>query len=621
MVLATVVICALVFTSTYLKRGVQGRLKSSTDDIGVQSVSGFGGSALQSRLKDASQYIATTETTATLSKTAQYEPYYQQTNYDVRREASDRKVIVGYAAADGADHSIKEKGIAYNVPAAALKSVSTPASSPVRAAVVNQYYPLELANTEEYKTINDNQFLTALDNPLSTFSIDVDTASYSNMRRFLLNNQMPPVDAVRIEEMVNYFNYDYPVPKNNEPFSITTNMAVCPWNDQHQLLHIGLKGRTPDAANLPPSNLVFLIDVSGSMNDSDKLPLLKDSFKMMVDQLRPADKVSIVVYAGSSGVVLYPTTGDNKAAIIGAIDRMQAGGSTAGGAGMEMAYKLAKEQFIPGGNNRVIWATDGDFNVGTSNTSDLVRSVEEKRKDGIYLTVLGFGQGNYKDGRMQEIADKGNGNYYYIDNLKEARKVLVNELGSVLFAIAKDVKIQIEFNPGAVKSYRLIGYEKRLLAKEDFNNDKKDAGEIGAGHTVTALYEIVPAGVQEESNSVDPLKYQKAKPININDEVMTVKLRYKQPSEETSKLITRTIKKSQITNEPRGDFAWASSVAEFGMLLRNSEFKGSSSYDHVVRSARANVGADKFGLRSEFIMMVENADRIAPQARGQMQFK
>lgn len=475
-------------------------------------------------------------------------------------------------------------------------------------------------NTEEYNKINENAFLDSAQNPLSTFSLDVDTASYSNVRRFLTQNQMPPADAVRLEEMINYFSYDYPKPEGKDPFSITTDLAICPWNKDHQLLRIGLKGRTPDTSKLPASNLVFLIDVSGSMNDQDKLPLLKEGFKMMVNQLRAEDKVSIVTYAGNAGVVLEPTSGDQKEKIKAALDNLQAGGSTAGSAGMNRAYELAKQNFIKDGNNRVVWATDGDFNVGISSTSELVRAMEEKRKDGIFLTLLGFGQGNIKDSRMQQVADQGNGNYYYIDNIKEARKVLVNELGSTLYTIAKDVKVQIEFNPAAVESYRLVGYEKRLLAKEDFNNDKKDAGEIGAGHTVTALYELVPAGSKDTTPSVDALKYQKTQPVS-SDEVMTVKLRYKEPDEDTSKLLSRTIGKSDVKKEPAGDFAWAASVTEFGMLLRNSEFKGTATYDEVIKAAKANTGEDKHGLRAEFITLVEAAQTIAPSGNGQMQFK
>ena len=532
--------------------------------------------------------IAATRMMQAQTAKVQYEPYYQQSNYAVAQDALATS-MVAYDATSIAPYP---------------------------------YYPsVQEGNTEEYSKINDNQFLSVANDPLSTFSIDVDTASYGNVRRFLTQNQMPPKDAVRIEEMVNYFSYNYPKPEGNDPFSITTDLAVCPWNKEHQLLRIGLRGRTPDLSKVPLSNLVFLIDVSGSMDSPDKLPLLKEAFKMMVDQLRPQDKVSIVVYAGNAGQVLEPTSGDQKEKIKAALDGLQAGGSTAGGEGMALAYRLAKENFIKEGNNRVVWATDGDFNVGVSSTSELVRIMEEKRKDGIFLTLLGFGGGNLKDSRMQQLADQGNGNYFYIDTIKEARKVLVNELGSTLYTIAKDVKIQIEFNPAAVKNYRLVGYEKRLLAKEDFNNDKKDAGEIGAGHTVTALYELVPVGSKEGSaQTVDPLKYQKTQAVS-SDDVMTVKLRYKEPDGDTSKLISRTISKSEVKNEPAGDFVWAAAVAEFGMLLRNSEFKGTATYEDVLKTAKANTGEDKFGLRAEFINLVQTAHSIAPSGNGQLQFK
>ncbi|MCA9399721.1 MAG: VWA domain-containing protein, partial [Candidatus Omnitrophica bacterium] len=400
------------------------------------------------------------------------------------------------------------------------QSMSYPATTPE---------PTGYWNTEDYDRIYENEFLAAIDNPLSTFSIDVDTASYSNVRRYLNNNQLPPVDAVRIEEMVNYFSYNYPQPQGNDPFSITTDAAVAPWNPDHQLIRIGLQGKVMSGKELPPSNLVFLIDVSGSMNDPNKLPLLKSAYKMMVNQLSQNERVAIVVYAGAAGTVLDSTPGSNKQAILEAIDRLSAGGSTAGAQGIQKAYDIAKSNFIKGGNNRVILATDGDFNVGVSSDSELTRLIEEKRKEGIFLTVLGFGTGNYKDNKMEKLANKGNGNYYYIDTEREAKKVLVNELGSTLFTIAKDVKIQIEFNPAQVQSYRLIGYENRILAKEDFNDDTKDAGELGAGHSVTALYEIIPARLGENiAGKVDPLKYQAKNMVN-SQELMTVKLRYKQP--------------------------------------------------------------------------------------------
>ena len=462
-------------------------------------------------------------------------------------------------------------------------------------------------NTEQYQRIYENQFLEATENPLSTFSIDVDTASYSNVRRFLNNNQMPPADSVRIEEMVNYFSYDYPEPKSNEPFSITTEASIAPWNKEHQLMLIGLQGQVPK--ELPPSNLVFLIDVSGSMNQPNKLPLLKSAFRMMVNQLTDDERVAIVVYAGAAGTVLESTPGSNKQKILTAIDNLNAGGSTAGGAGIKLAYSIAKENFIEGGNNRIILATDGDFNIGVSNNGDLVRIIEEKREEGVFLTVLGFGMGNYKDDRLEQLANKGNGNYYYIDTQREAKKVLVNELGSTLFTIAKDVKLQIEFNPTQVKAYRLIGYENRIMAKEDFNDDTKDAGELGAGHTVTALYEIVPADSQEEFNNVDDLVYQKKKIIPSN-ELMTVKLRYKEPDGDTSKLIKKTVNANDLTETPSGDFQFAASVAEFGLILRNSEFKGSANYECALKNAEASKGKDSFGYRSEFIDLINKASQI-----------
>ena len=449
-------------------------------------------------------------------------------------------------------------------------------------------------------------------NPLSTFSIDVDTASYSNLRRFLNKGQRPPKDAVRIEEMINYFSYDYPHPKDNEPFSITTEAATCPWNQNHNLVLIGLKGMELKGNQTPPSNLVFLIDVSGSMSNSNKLPLLKQGFKMMVQRLRPEERVSIVTYAGSAGLVLDAPPGYDKQTILRAIDRLKSGGSTAGGQGIKLAYDVAKRNFIRNGNNRVILATDGDFNVGVSSDSELTRIIEEKREDGIFLSILGFGTGNYKDSKMEKIANKGNGTYHYIDSIKEAQKVLVNELGSMLFTIAKDVKLQIEFNPNQVKAYRLIGYENRMLAKEDFNDDTKDAGELGAGHTVTALYEIVPAGSYENFPGVDPLKYQKTVlSRKRRAELMNVKLRYKKPNQNKSRLIEKSVYASEIGRRNISDnFMFASAVAEFGLLLRDSQYKGTASYNAVLDRARRSTANDRWGYRQEFINLVEKARQI-----------
>lgn len=466
-------------------------------------------------------------------------------------------------------------------------------------------------NTEEYDRIYENGFLEVKNNPLSTFSIDVDTASYSNLRRFILGSSLPPQDAVRIEEMINYFTYDYPQPKGSDPFSIITEISACPWNPKHRLVHIGLQGREVPMANLPASNLVFLLDVSGSMDSPDKLPLLKAAFKLLVGQLRERDRVAIVVYAGAAGLILPSTPGNEKERIIKALDMLMAGGSTNGGQGIKLAYRIAAENFIKGGNNRVIIATDGDFNVGVSSTAELVRLVEHKRKGGIFLTVLGFGTGNYKDSRMENLADKGNGNYAYIDSLLEAKKVLVKEMGGTLFTIAKDVKIQVEFNPARVAAYRLIGYENRLLRKEDFNDDRKDAGELGAGHSVTALYELVPAGSKSNVPAVDPLKYQDTR-IRVSarqrDEIMTVKLRFKEPAGSKS---TLTVKAVLDRNLPLGEtsenFRFSAAVASFGMLLRDSAFKGDASFESTLKLAQKSRGKDAEGYRDEFIRLVKTA--------------
>jgi Ca-activated chloride channel family protein len=428
------------------------------------------------------------------------------------------------------------------------------------------------------------------------------------VRRFLTQDQLPPMDAVRIEEMVNYFDYDYPQPSGEDPFVVSMEVTECPWSPGNQLALIGLQGVEIETEDLPPNNLVFLLDVSGSMNDFDKLPLLQSAMKLLVNQLRQEDRVSIVVYAGAAGLVLEPTA--DKGQIMDAIKRLNAGGSTAGGAGIELAYKIAKQEFIKDGNNRVILATDGDFNVGASSDRDLVRLIEEKRDSGIYLTVLGFGTGNYKDSKMEKLADSGNGNYAYIDDILEAKKVLVKEMGGTLVTIAKDVKVQVEFNPSRVKGYRLIGYENRMLAAADFNDDFKDAGELGAGHTVTALYELIPAGSDMEVPTAGDLKYQATRVIE-SDELMTVKLRYKNPDENESKLITRAIAVNEIRPlENGGNISFASAVAEFGMMLRGSEYKGTSSYDDILRRAKAAKGSDDEGYRAEFIRLVEKAQLL-----------
>lgn len=470
-------------------------------------------------------------------------------------------------------------------------------------------------NTEGYDHIVENPFLKTNDNPLSTFSIDVDAASYANIRRFINDGRLPPPGAVRIEEMINYFNYSYPQPQDDAPFSINTEIAGCPWNAQHKLVMIGLQGKKISTQNLPASNLVFLIDVSGSMNEPDKLPLVQSSLKLLVDQLRPQDKVALVVYAGNAGLVLPSTSGEEKMKIKDAIDALEAGGSTAGGAGIKLAYKTAGNNFIKGGNNRVILCTDGDFNVGQSSEDELQTLIEKERNTGVFLSVLGFGTGNYQDAKMQTLADKGNGNHNYIDNISEAKKVFVNEFGGTLFTIAKDVKLQIEFNPEKVQGYRLIGYENRLLDKEDFNDDKKDAGELGSGHTVTALYELIPAGIKDTLlKDVDALRYQKIKPLskrNFNDEVMNIKLRYKKPDSDKSVLIEHPLKDENIAfNSTSDNFRFATAVAAFGMLLRNSEYKGVADFSTVRDMAQSAIANDEEGYRNEFINLVKKASSL-----------
>ncbi len=463
-------------------------------------------------------------------------------------------------------------------------------------------------NTEGYAPINENGYKNVRNNPLSTFSIDVDNASYSNIRRFINNGSLPPADAVRIEEMINYFRYDYPEPEGEHPFSVYTEVAVCPWNQKHQLLQVGLRGKSIDKSSLPPSNLVFLIDVSGSMNSPNKLPLLKSAFGLLVNELRPQDQVAIVVYAGAAGLVLESTPGNKKEVIMSAIDNLEAGGSTAGGDGLRLAYMEAEMNFVNGGNNRIILATDGDFNVGESSNGGMERLVEEKRELGVFITVLGFGMGNYKDDKMEIIADKGNGNYSYIDNLQEARRVLVREFGGTLFTIAKDVKFQLEFNPAKVDSYRLIGYENRLLNDEDFNDDTKDAGEMGSGHMVTALYEIIPAGSGEKIPSVDPLKYQESRKIEegkYSSELVTIKVRYKTPDDSTSMLLEKPVKDyGDKIEDASENLRFAAAVTEFGMILRESEFKGNATLENAVKFASSAKGEDKDGYRSEMIRLI-----------------
>lgn len=483
-----------------------------------------------------------------------------------------------------------------------------PPASPIVISEEEQGY----FNREGYNPIDENPFLRATNNPLSTFAIDVDSASYSNVRRFLSNGQLPPKDAVRIEELINYFTYDYPEPDGDRPFSISTELAIAPWNSNHQLLRVGLKGKSIPTANLPPSNLVFLLDVSGSMAQPNKLPLLKSAFRLLVNELKPTDRVSIVVYAGAAGVVLPPTPGSQKHTILAAIDNLQAGGSTAGGEGIKLAYQLAQENFLSQGNNRVILATDGDFNVGISSDAELVRLIEDKREEDVFLTVLGFGTGNLQDAKMEQLANKGNGNYAYIDTILEAKKVLVSELGATLLTIATDVKIQVEFNPAKVQAYRLIGYENRLLRSEDFNDDTKDAGELGAGHSVTALYEILPTGVAPdvELPDIDELRYPQHSSetqLSNRDELMTVKLRYKPPTGDVSQLIEQSLGDRPVPWDSTSDnFRFAASVAAFGMLLRESQYKGTVNPQLVLQLANDAKGEDREGWRADFIRLVES---------------
>jgi Ca-activated chloride channel family protein len=471
-------------------------------------------------------------------------------------------------------------------------------------------------NTAAYDRIEDNPFRTVLQDPLSTFSIDVDTASYANVRRYLAGGALPPPDAVRIEELINYFRFDYPRPANGLPFSVTSEVSPCPWNPRHRLALVGLQARALDLDAVPARNLVFLLDVSGSMSPGNRLPLIRTAMRMLVDTLTAQDRIAIVVYAGASGVVLPSTSGAHKDRIHEAIARLEAGGSTNGAAGITLAYQVAQEQFVKGGINRVILATDGDFNVGVTSQGDLTRLIEAKRASGIFLSVLGVGDDNLKDSTMEKLADKGNGNYSYLDSLQEARKVLVREAGATLVTVAKDVKIQVEFNPAAVSAYRLIGYENRALRNEDFNDDRKDAGEIGAGHTVTALYEIVPVGTDIEVPGVDPLKYQRRAAPAANagrDELMTVKLRYKAPDADQSRL-TSVVVKNQ-TGELSANVGFAAAVAEFGMLLRASEHRGSATHADAVALARRFRGADPDGYRAEFIRLAEMAEALGRQTR------
>jgi len=470
----------------------------------------------------------------------------------------------------------------------------------------------EPTSSETYESSPDNPFESARNTPLSTFSIDVDTASYSNLRRFLNDGQRPPKEAVRLEELINYFSYEYPQPQGDRPFSIDTEVAAAPWNPKHRLVQIGLQGKKIAPEKLPPSNLVFLIDVSGSMGDLNKLPLLKSAFRMLVSELNAEDKVSIVVYAGAAGVVLPPTPGSEKETILNAIEKLNAGGSTAGGEGIKLAYKLAEENFLEAGNNRVILASDGDFNVGISSDTELVKLIETEREKGVFLTVLGFGSGNFQDAKMEKLANKGNGNYAYIDNQLEANKVLVKEMGATLLTIAKDVKIQVQFNPEKVQAYRLLGYENRRLQAQDFEDDRKDAGELGAGHTVTALYEVIPVGVPLEVKVADAAAVEpNPDPLADDKALMQVNLRYKDPKGSESQLLSSTVVDTGDNLENASEnFKFAAAVASFGMILRDSPYKGNASLEQALSLAKESQGVDLDGYRAEFIRLIQSSEKL-----------
>jgi Ca-activated chloride channel family protein len=512
----------------------------------------------------------------------------------------------------------------------ALKTAEPAPPAPAMAPAAPADIPdRKRLNTEAYDYISDNPFIRAAQEQVATFSIDVDTASYANLRRFITMNQLPPKDAVRIEEMLNYFTYDYAPPTGPQPIAAYTEVAAAPWEPSHRLVRVAIKGKEVDLAKRPASNLVFLIDVSGSMNDSQKLPLLKSSMKLMVDKLMENDRVAIVVYAGASGMVLPPTSGDKKAALLSAIDNLASGGSTNGAAGIQLAYDTAIANFIKGGINRVILATDGDFNVGVTNEGDLTRLIEDKAKSGVFLTVLGFGMGNLKDSTLEKLADRGNGNYAYIDTMNEARKVLVEELGGTLMTIAKDVKVQIEFNPAEVNAYRLIGYENRVLRNEDFNNDQKDAGDMGAGHTVTALFEVVPRGVEIALPRIEPLRYRaeagavagaagaaavRADLLATRGEMLNVKIRYKEPNADTSQMLAFPVRdRGTAFNSATTDFRFAAAVASFGMVLRDSPHKGQSNLNSAIEIAEKSRGADRGGYRDEFIQLVRKTAALKNQ--------
>lgn len=523
-------------------------------------------------------------------------------------------VVFAGCAGESNSRSASNTNTSSVMPKAEYSTTTTANSASNETIAGSPYYNGDKSsNGERYAEISENPFLETIRAPLSTFSIDVDTASYANVRRFLNQGSLPPRDAVRIEELINYFEYDYPQPEGNLPFSVNSEVAVCPWNTKHKIVQIGLQGKKVSLDNVPPSNLVFLVDVSGSMNSPDKLPLLKQGLKTMVNQLSDKDRVAIVVYAGASGLALSSTSADDKQRINEALDNLEAGGSTNGGQGIRLAYQVAQDNFISNGNNRVILATDGDFNVGLTGDDELVSMIEQKRRSNIFLSVLGFGTGNLNDAMMEKLADKGNGNYAYIDTQDEARKALGQQVAGTLYTIAKDVKIQVEFNPAKVAGYRLIGYENRLLADKDFNDDKKDAGEIGAGHAVTALYEIVPAGQAVVNPGVDELRYSRVEPsyTRFNAELLTIKLRYKEPEGDDSKLLSIGLLDNNNSFENASEnLRFAAAVAGFGMILRDSNYRGEANFSSIRQIASSARGSDLKNYRSEFLELIDKARRM-----------
>jgi Ca-activated chloride channel family protein len=580
--------------------------------MGIERIQALTQGAHMNRLATRSSIVLTT---AIIAACAAHRDAEQAASQDA---ALDEIVVTaGKQEATGRiDHRPRELERKAANQAAINSSPASLAATAIVSAGAYQPAPYQQAtDTERYQHLDDNAVHLASEQPVSTFSIDVDTGAYANVRRFLNAGQLPPQDAVRIEEMINYFDYDYPVPADRAtPFRVSTELAGAPWNEQAMLLKIGIKGFEVAAAERPAANLVFLIDVSGSMQTPDKLPLLKNAFRLLTDQLTERDRVSIVVYAGNSGMVLEPTSGKDKQKILAALQRLEAGGSTNGAAGIEQAYALARSMSISGGINRVVLATDGDFNVGVVNFEALVDRAERERASGVALTTLGFGTGNYNDQLLERLADAGNGNYAYVDTLSEARKVLVSELSSTLFTIAKDVKIQVEFNPAEVQEYRLIGYENRMLKREDFSNDKVDAGEIGAGHRVTALYEIVPVG---GTGRVEPLRYGQQPQVHAaTGELAHVRLRYKQPTSDTSQLLEYPIRKNSAVAFAKSsqDFRFAASVAAFGQLLRGGEYLGNFGYPEVAALASGGLSTDSEGYRREFVSLVKLADTLQPRS-------